>query len=180
MRSTRTRTIRRPATRIPPSRSISSRVDFSVCPLPHDYRLTLPSWLISRVEKCQSDSKINLSIEKCRHSSLPACECQLFVWEQSLEKPLLKERKREIQRAIQTNKQTKNLKKKTEKGGRGTSQRLQRGGKNPPQKHNLSPSGPPNSLLYQRFIVNQLAEAAGVCKKGGSLRDNGLPCCITI
>lgn len=90
------------------------------------------------------------------------------------------ERKREIQRAIQTNKQTKNLKKKTEKGGRGTSQRLQRGGKNPPQKHNLSPSGPPNSLLYQRFIVNQLAEAAGVCKKGGSLRDNGLPCCITI
>lgn len=47
-----------------------------------------------------------------------------------------------------------------------------------PQK--LSPSGPRNNLLYQRFIVNQLAKAAGVCRKGGSSRDNGLPCCITI
>lgn len=107
----------------------------TVCPLPHDYRLTLPSWLISRVEKCQSDSKINLSIEKCRHSSLPACECQLFVWEQSLEKPLLKEKGKGRYRGQfkQTNKQ-KTLKKKNRKGGEGNLTKTAKRGKKPPTK----------------------------------------------
>lgn len=48
------------------------------------------------------------------------------------------------------------------------------------EKTTLSPSGPPNNLLYQRLIVNQLAEAAGVCREEGSWRDNGLLRCITI
>lgn len=122
----------------------------TVCPLPHDYRLTLPSWLISRVEKCQSDSKINLSIEKCRHSSLPACECQLFVWEQSLEKPLLKERKREIQRAIQTNKQTKNLKKKKPKRGGGEPHKDCKEGEKTPHKNTTSP----HQVLPTTFFIS--------------------------
>lgn len=41
-------------------------------------------------------------------------------------------------------------------------------------------SGPNNILLYQRFIVNQLAEAAGVCEVGGTRGNNGQSCCITI
>ena len=49
-----------------------------------------------------------------------------------------------------------------------------RGKKAPPT------SGPNNILLYQRFIVNQLAEAAGVCEVGAPGGNNGRPCCITV
>lgn len=79
-----------------------------------------------------------------------------------------------MQRAIQTEKRKK---KNAEGNPTKTAKRRE---KKKEKNNTLSPSGPPNNLLYQRFIVNQLAKAAGVCRKGGSLRDNGLPCCITI
>lgn len=79
-----------------------------------------------------------------------------------------------MQRAIQTEKRKK--KRRGEPHKNCKEERKKKKEKN----NTLSPSGPPNNLLYQRFIVNQLAKAAGVCRKGGSLRDNGLPCCITI
>lgn len=100
----------------------------------------------------------------------PTCLCQLFVWEQPLEKLLLREKRKGGCRG--------HFKQEENQGGEPHKDCKEKIKLKPPQK--LSPSGPPNNLLYQRFIVNQLAKAAGVCRKGGSSRDNGLPCCITI
>lgn len=59
------------------------------------------------------------------------------------------ERKREIQRAIQTNKQTKNLKKKTEKGG-GEPHKDCKEGEKKPHKNTTSP----HQVLPTTFFIS--------------------------